>query len=60
MLERAKGIEPSSQPWEGRILPLNHARGVLGHLIIGAQSGLEDFNAGLGIRSFRAQGPEAL
>ncbi len=25
-MERAKGIEPSSQPWEGRILPLNHAR----------------------------------
>ncbi len=25
-LERAKGIEPSSQPWEGRILPLNHTR----------------------------------
>ncbi len=25
-LERAKGIEPSSQPWEGRVLPLNHTR----------------------------------
>ena len=24
--ERMKGIEPSSQPWEGRILPLNHTR----------------------------------
>jgi hypothetical protein len=21
-----KGIEPSSQPWEGHILPLNHTR----------------------------------
>ena len=26
MLERVKGIEPSSQPWEGHILPLNHTR----------------------------------
>jgi integrase len=25
-VERAKGIEPSSQPWEGHILPLNHTR----------------------------------
>ena len=25
-LERVKGIEPSSQPWEGHILPLNHTR----------------------------------
>ena len=25
-MERAKGIEPSSQPWQGRVLPLNHAR----------------------------------
>src|ERR1700733_7919870 len=25
-MERAKGIEPSSQPWEGHILPLNHTR----------------------------------
>src|SRR3989344_9591885 len=23
---RVRGIEPRSQPWEGRILPLNHAR----------------------------------
>jgi hypothetical protein len=22
-MERVKGIEPSSQPWEGHILPLN-------------------------------------
>lgn len=25
-MERAKGIEPSSQPWEGRILPVYYAR----------------------------------
>ena len=25
-LERAKGIEPSTQAWEARILPLNYAR----------------------------------
>jgi hypothetical protein len=25
-MERVKGIEPSSQPWEGHILPLNHTR----------------------------------
>ena len=25
-LERVAGIEPASQPWEGRILPLNHTR----------------------------------
>ncbi|KKR86253.1 MAG: hypothetical protein UU34_C0018G0014, partial [Candidatus Curtissbacteria bacterium GW2011_GWA1_41_11] len=25
-MERVKGIEPSSHPWEGRILPLNHTR----------------------------------
>ncbi len=24
--ERVTGIEPVSQPWEGRILPLNHTR----------------------------------
>ena len=23
---RVRGIEPRSQPWEGRILPLNHTR----------------------------------
>ena len=27
-MERVKGIEPSSQPWEGHILPLNHTRTV--------------------------------
>ena len=26
LLERVKGIEPSSQAWEARILPLNHTR----------------------------------
>ena len=26
LMERATGIEPASQPWEGRVLPLNHAR----------------------------------
>ena len=26
MMERVKGIEPSSQAWEARILPLNHTR----------------------------------
>jgi hypothetical protein len=27
-LEREKGIEPSSQAWEARVLPLNHSRSV--------------------------------
>jgi hypothetical protein len=26
ILERVKGIEPSSQAWEARILPLDHTR----------------------------------
>ena len=26
VLERVKGIEPSSQAWEARILPLDHTR----------------------------------
>ena len=26
LLERVKGIEPSSQAWEARILPLDHTR----------------------------------
>ena len=25
-MERVKGIEPSSEPWQGPILPLNHTR----------------------------------
>ena len=37
-VERAKGIEPSSQPWEGRILPLNHARPRRPHPIIARTS----------------------
>ncbi len=28
-MERVKGIEPSSQAWEARILPLNHTRDLL-------------------------------
>ena len=31
-MERVKGIEPSSQPWEGHILPLNHTRFRLTHV----------------------------
>ena len=30
-MERAKRIELSSQPWQGRVLPLNHARVNLTH-----------------------------
>ena len=26
LLERVAGIEPATQPWEGRILPLNYTR----------------------------------
>lgn len=29
ILERVKGIEPSFQPWEGRVLPLYYTRGDL-------------------------------
>lgn len=25
-VERVMGIEPTSQPWEGRILPMNYTR----------------------------------
>ena len=34
-MERAKGIEPSSQAWEARILPMNYARKmyILYHII---------------------------
>ena len=28
-----KGIEPSSQPWEGHILPLNHTRDCVDSLL---------------------------
>jgi hypothetical protein len=27
-LERVMGVEPTYQPWEGRILPMNYTRGV--------------------------------
>lgn len=35
-MERAKGIEPSSQAWEARILPMNYARMmyILYHILI--------------------------
>ncbi len=26
MLERVRGIEPLSPPWQGGVLPLNHTR----------------------------------
>lgn len=26
MLERVMGVEPTYQPWEGRILPMNYTR----------------------------------
>lgn len=26
LMERATGIEPAYQPWQGRVLPLNYAR----------------------------------
>lgn len=29
LLERVKGIEPSSQAWEARILPMNYTRMVI-------------------------------
>ena len=32
-MERVKGIEPSSQAWEARILPLNHTRCLLNGLV---------------------------
>ena len=25
-MERVKGVEPSLQPWEGRVLPINYTR----------------------------------
>jgi hypothetical protein len=35
-MERVEGIEPSTQPWEGRILPLNYTR----QNIYGADEGI--------------------
>jgi hypothetical protein len=53
-MERVKGIEPSSQAWEARILPLNHTRfrepGVL------YQTLPLDATADLGISVFTSQG----
>ena len=34
ILERVKGIEPSSQAWEAHVLPLNHTR-IAGNLLAG-------------------------
>ena len=31
LVVRAPGIEPESRPWQGRVLPLNHARIALVH-----------------------------
>ncbi len=31
-MERVAGIEPASQPWEGRVLPLNHTRFAAEHV----------------------------
>ena len=41
-MERAKGIEPSSQAWEARILPMNYARMmyILYHIISDMNRGL--------------------
>ena len=45
-VERVKGIEPSSQAWEARILPLNHTRkiGALCRIRTDAET-LEGFHA---------------
>lgn len=29
-MERVMGVEPTYQPWEGRILPMNYTRGYYG------------------------------
>ena len=39
LLERVKGIEPSSQAWEARILPLNHTRFLFRHRIRSRRAG---------------------
>lgn len=31
-MERAPGIEPGSKPWQGLVVPLNHARKLEVHL----------------------------
>ena len=43
-LERAKGIEPSSQAWEARILPLNHTRFDVRHLNHPTAHGKSSYN----------------
>src|SRR5262245_10144984 len=40
-MERVKGIEPSSQAWEARILPLNHTRSRCKGLFSRDRSGLQ-------------------
>jgi hypothetical protein len=42
-MERVKGIEPSSQAWEARILPLNHTR--FSCSILAAGSSLTSLNS---------------
>src|ERR1700734_4188996 len=44
-LERVKGIEPSSQAWEARILPLNHTR-FSSPIILTAPAALTSLNWG--------------
>ena len=41
-LERVKGIEPSSQPWEGHILPLNHTRAWMMELLAESPGGCKE------------------
>ena len=41
-LVRAMGIEPTSQAWEARVLPLNDARMKCGCLFSGRRSGCQD------------------
>ena len=36
LLERVTGIEPVTQPWEGRVLPLNHTRQRLAVYVVAA------------------------
>jgi hypothetical protein len=54
-MERVKGIEPSSQAWEARILPLNHTR--LRSDSVGATAGRPAFSKRVSVlptRSFTA------
>ena len=45
LLERVKGIEPSSQAWEARILPLNHTRFDARHLNIPIAHGKPSYSS---------------